>query len=435
MALGGGTFITQNKVLPGSYINFVSAASASASLSERGFATMPLVLDWGLEGQVFTLTHDEFMKNSKSYFGYDYTHSNLKGIRDLFLSIHTLYAYRINSGEKAKNDFASAKYSGVCGNKLLLVIASNIDDNSLFDVETYFDDIIVDIQTVASAVDLIDNDFVSFDTSSTLELSVGIPFIGGDNGFVTANSHVDYLAKIESYSFNVIGLPSIDDSIKQLYVSFTKRMREDVGLKFQLVLFDYNSADYEGVINVKNKITDDALSVCDLVYWVTGIQAGCPVNKSCLNRAYNGEFTIDTNYTQTQLSESILAGEFVLHKVSDDIRVLSDINSLTSITQEKGEDFKENQTIRVLDQIANDIASLFNTKYLGKIPNDSSGRISLWTDIVKHHDTLQEIRAIENFDSNDVIVEQGESQKSVVFTDKVQVVNTMAQVYMTVIVG
>lgn len=29
MALGGGTFLTQNKVLPGAYINFISVATAS----------------------------------------------------------------------------------------------------------------------------------------------------------------------------------------------------------------------------------------------------------------------------------------------------------------------------------------------------------------------------------------------------------------------
>jgi len=34
--LGGGTFITQNKVMPGTYMNFVSAARASATLSDRG---------------------------------------------------------------------------------------------------------------------------------------------------------------------------------------------------------------------------------------------------------------------------------------------------------------------------------------------------------------------------------------------------------------
>lgn len=45
MAFGGGTWITQNKVLPGAYINVVSAGIASAALSDRGIATMPLELD------------------------------------------------------------------------------------------------------------------------------------------------------------------------------------------------------------------------------------------------------------------------------------------------------------------------------------------------------------------------------------------------------
>ena len=53
MALGGGTFTSQNKELPGAYINFVSAASASAALSDRGIATMPLNLTGVLKGKFF----------------------------------------------------------------------------------------------------------------------------------------------------------------------------------------------------------------------------------------------------------------------------------------------------------------------------------------------------------------------------------------------
>ena len=41
MSMGGGTFTVQNKILPGSYINFVSTASA-ATLGERGKAALPL---------------------------------------------------------------------------------------------------------------------------------------------------------------------------------------------------------------------------------------------------------------------------------------------------------------------------------------------------------------------------------------------------------
>ena len=61
-------------------------------------------------------------------------------------------------------------------------------------------------------------------------------------------------------------------------------------------------------------------------------------------------------------------------------------------------------------------------------------RISLWSDIVKHHEQLQEIRAIEDFFDGDVKVEQGDTKKSVVVTDLITVVNSMGKLYMTVTV-
>ena len=123
-----------------------------------------------------------------------------------------------------------------------------------------------------------------------------------------------------------------------------------------------------------------------------------------------------------------------LHQVNGDVRVLTDINTFVSVTDEKSEDFSSNQTIRVLDQIGNDIAAVFNDKYLGKIPNDNAGRISLWNDIVSHHQQLQAIRAIENFTAEDVTVEAGESKKSVVVNDYVTPTNAMEKLYMQVIV-
>ena len=180
--------------------------------------------------------------------------------------------------------------------------------------------------------------------------------------------------------------------------------------------------------------SDEGWSEASLVYWVTGISAGCAVNKSNLNKVYDGEFAVNVDYTQTQLTKAIQAGEFTLHQVGDDIRVLEDINSLVTETETKAYIFKDNQTIRVIDQIANDIAVLFNTKYLGAVPNDEAGRISLWADIVKHHEQLQDIRAIENFTDEDVKVSQGDTKKAVVVQDAVTVVNAMAKLYMTVTV-
>ena len=434
MALGGGTFLVQNKVLPGAYINFVSLAVASATLSDRGISTMPLELDWGVEGNVFEVTNEDFQKNSLKIFGYDYTHEKLKGLRDLFRNIKTLYAYRLNGGgEKAKNTYATAKYAGTRGNDLKIVVKSNVDVPSSFDVQTILGVEVVDVQTVTTASKLVDNDWVTFKKEASLELTAGLPLTGGTNTKVTGTQHQAYLNKIEAFAFNTMGVVVTDSVIKSLYQNFCKRLRDEVGAKFQVVLHQ-QAADYMGVVNVKNVVTDEGWSEASLVYWVTGITAGCDVNKSNLNKKYDGEFTVNVDFTQKQLENAIKNGEFTLHQVGDKVRVLEDINSMVTTTDTCGDVFKDNQTVRVIDQIANDIAVLFNTKYLGVVPNDKAGRTSLWADIVKHHQLLQDIRAIEDFKDEHIKVSQGDTKKAVVVDDVITVVNAMAKLYMTVTV-
>ena len=182
MALGGGTFLVQNKKLPGAYINFVSKAAATATLSERGIATMPLELDWGKEGEIFEVTNGDFQKNSMEIFGYEYTSDKLKGLRDLFLNTQTFYAYRLNGGgTKASNDLAEALYCGVRGNDLKIAVQVNADDETLFDVKTILGTDVVDEQTVAKADDLADNKFLKWKSGITLEAAAAIPMTGGGN--------------------------------------------------------------------------------------------------------------------------------------------------------------------------------------------------------------------------------------------------------------
>ena len=435
MALGGGTFTVQNKELPGAYINFVSASSASPNLSDRGIATMPLELDWGTDGEVFEVTSGDFQKNSLKLFGYDYSHEKMKGLCDLFVNTRKLYAYKLTSGgEKAGNDYAEAVCSGTRGNDIRIVIQANADNTSLFDVKTVLDTRVVDEQTVAKAADLVPNDFVKFKAEAELAVTAGTPLTGGTNGTVNGAAYQSYLDKIESYTYNAMGVAVTDESTKGLFASFVKRMRDEMGIKFQLVLYNY-AADYMGTVSVKNKVLDSGQNEASLVYWVTGAVAGCEINRSNQNRLYDGGFTVNTGYTQTELVQAVKSGEFVLHKVGTDVRVLEDINTMVTTTEDQGDIFKDNQSVRVADQIANDIAVIFNTKYLGVVPNNNAGRTSLWSDIVKHHENLESIGAIEEFSDSDVAVEQGNTKKSVVVKDAVTIVNAMSKLYMTVTVA
>ena len=441
MALGGGSWLAQNKILPGSYINFASLAKASATLSDRGIAAAPFILSWGKEGAVIEVTAADFQKNSRSIFGYNYDAPEMLALREIFCNATKVYCYRLGTSTKASNTFAEAKYGGARGNSLTIKITADVDNAGYFIVSTLLDGIAVDEQRAKTATELISNDFVTFKTSGvTLAANAGTPLTGGsDCASITGSHYQAFLDAIESYSFNTLCCPvnPSDTSTKStvaLFVNFTKRMREEVGAKFQLCAIK-PEADSEGVIGVWNAATSDGTATDALVYWVTGAQAAVAVNKSLTNSKYNGELVIDTNYTQAALESAIKAGKFMFHNVNGDIRILEDINTLVTFTEEKGEIFRSNQTIRVCDQIANDVAVLFNTRYVGIVPNDASGRASLWNDVVMTIRQLEDLRAVEKFDADTVSVDVGERKGSVLLTvDGLNIVNAMSQLYMSVII-
>jgi hypothetical protein len=438
MSLGGGTWLVQNKILPGAYINFFALNRANIVFSDRGVATLPLQLDWGVQDEVMEVTARDFGRHSKRIFGYDFAHPKLRGLRDLFRNIRVGYFYRLGKGgAKATNDYATALFAGTRGNAITIAIAPNVDDSTKWDVLTYMDSALVNEQTVDNAADLAPNDFVTFKQGATLKTEAGVPLEGGTNPTPTNSDYQTFLDKIEGFNFNAIGCPSNDAAIKLLFASFTKRMRDEQGIKFQCVMFNpENNSDFEGVIDVLNEVTNEDANPQDLVYWTTGVAAGTAVNRTATNNIYDGEFTIDCDYTQLEYERAIRGGKFAFYRSgSSEIRVLSDINSLVTLSFEKNADFQYNQTIRVIDQIGNDIAMLFNDRYLGEVPNDAEGRISLWSDIVKHHQQLQTIRAIQEFEPEHVIVEQGETRRAVLVQDTVMPVNAMSFLYMAVYVA
>ena len=118
------------------------------------------------------------------------------------------------------------------------------------------------------------------------------------------------------------------------------------------------------------------------------------------------------------------------------MKVLTDINTYTSYTKQKNKDFALNQVMRVLDQLATDLANLFNKTYLGKEQNDDEGRKALWADAVFLHKEYQRIRAIQNFKSEDIPVPtQGTEKTAVLYNETVQPTCCMEKLYCAVVVA
>ncbi|MBQ6020603.1 MAG: phage tail sheath subtilisin-like domain-containing protein, partial [Clostridia bacterium] len=313
-----------------------------------------------------------------------------------------------------------------------LTVAVSAEGENVFTVKTYLDSYLVHTQTVSSASELSDNDFVIFDRSAQLAESGGAAFTGGADGEATSAEHAAFLARLEEKSFNTLALASNDNILKNLYRQYTVRMRDEVGVKFQTVLYNC-AADHEGIVNVGCAAAGS--DPAGFVYWAAGLNAGTLVNETALNRVYAGEYELRDNYSIGELSEMISRGEFTLHRVGDELRVLADINSLVNTTAEKGEIFKDNRVVRVADRIAADTVRVFTEKYLGRIPNNASGRISLWADIISLLGVLRDGGAIEEFDSDEITVEAGEDKHAVIVGEAVTVTGSMAKLYMTCVLG
>ena len=426
MALGGGTYLVQNKVLPGAYINFVSRPRAMGSLGERGVVCVGMEMDWGHEGMA-AVEAAEFRTDSRKLFGYDYLSEEMKDMRELFLHAKKVLIYRLNGGEAATATMeglkATAKYTGKRGNDLCIAIVENVDEEGQFDVETYLEQELVDSQTVATIDELKDNDFVCFSGTGALTATAGTYLTGGTTGAVTGSGYTDFLAAAEAEDFNVLAYNGSDETTKKLFANFTKRMREEEGVKIVTVLHDY-AADQEGVISVG--------SAGELVYWVAGATAGAEVNESLTNVVYDGEYTVDVKKKKSEYIKGIAEGQFLFYEEDGSLRVLRDINSFTSFTAAKSSDFSSNRVVRVLDGIANDVANIFSKYYLGKQSNNANGRNLLKAEILAYHEELMKIEAIENVTADDITVEKGAEKQDVVIYESVQPVDAMEKLYMKV---
>lgn len=439
--LGGGNFLTQNKLLPGSYINFVSAKDASIALADRGYVAVALELDWGANG-ITELTSESFQKDAKKLLGYDYADDKMKLVREMFKNASTVYVYRLAGTDavKAKSAVATAKYAGVKGNKIATLIEANVDVEGKYDVYTLVDGVEVDKQIVEKYADLVANDYIVFDiTSGALEVGTQPVYLeGGANGTINANSeHAKFLAVAESYAFNCLACNSVEKAVVDLYIAYTKRMRDEVGVKFQTVIYGVAGdakidPNYEGVIVVDTAVVEEGVPEHAGIFWVAGAEAGCAINATTTNKKYDGELKFKTDYTKTELENAIKTGKFVFHKVGDDVRVLIDTNSLVEYDMNKSADFTDNKVIRILDQIGNDVALEFNTNFLGKIPNDDAGRISFWNALDNYAKKLQNLRAIQGWDNALLKISEGETKTSVVVDMVVNIVGTMEKLYMTV---
>ena len=446
----GGTWTAQNKVRPGAYINFVSVPKAVGTLGSRGVVAVGMPMTWGPANEIIKLTGDELL-NGASLAKVGVTAFDKEAslpYRVALSGCFTALLFRTDvGGTKATATIlaetlkVSAKYAGTTGNAITVVIVKDKPAAGSYTVQILVKNLLKEefvVATISAMADL-ESQFVDFEVlneGATIPETAGTALTGGTNGEVDKNTYATFWSLLDTKDFQCLAMYDTDSTLAPLIKDKVEIWREKRGKKVQAVVYNYNTADYEGIISVNQgfKTKTETVDKTMFMLWVASQTAGAEVNESLTAAEVEGAVEIINPIDEDEIADALKAGKFVLSYRQDGAVVVEkDINTLHTFTVDKGYAFSKNRVIRCLDEIANTAMLVFNRNYCGKISNDTKGRAQYKTELIYQIDTLVGIRAIDNFDgASDITVLPGEDVDSVVVDMTIQPVDSMEKLYMTV---
>ena len=444
----GGKWTSQNKVRPGAYINFEGEPVTTIGIGERGIAAITMPLSWGGEGTLIGVTAADLVYgDSLKKVGLKYEDSGALLLRLALANCALLKIFNSNTGgvkatktitTTGGNGFViTAKHPGTFGNKIAVKITVS-SGNAI--VETYADGYFVDRQIIPAnnISKLVSNDFVDFSGDGTLSTTDSTLLVGGTDGSPVSNLYSTFFGLLRNEIWNTVAITSTTATDLTLAATFIQDLRDNEGKYVQAVIAN-GTADYEGVINnVCGVRLDDGTSVsaAQFTAWVAGATAGASLTESLTGKVVTGASAIVSQLSNQEIIDALNAGKFVLALNQDgSIRVEKDINSLHTFTATKGYEFSKNRIVRELDEIASSIKNVWERIYMGKVSNNETGRNLFKSSIISYMSDLQNAGAIQDFNPESVIVEQGDNIDAVVAYLAVKPVDSMEFLYMTVTIS
>jgi hypothetical protein len=441
--MAGGIWRSQNKILPGVYINVKSRQSVTANVGDRGTVAICKPLSWGPTGVV-----EEYKPGDDptGIIGAGITSDAALFIREMIKGSDVtsgpnkilIYRPAGTSGAKATATIgdltATALYDGVRGNDITIVVAADPDTEGGFIVSTVVDGSVVDAQAVTAIGSLVANAWVTFSGEGSLTASAGTALTGGVDPTVSASDYAAFFTAVEPYQFDIVAYDGSDSTVIAALAAFVTRMNESIGHKCQAVVANATALNSKFMISVKNgvKLSDGtALTAQDAVYWVAGAEAGATYYQSLTYAQYPGAVSANPKLTDAQAEEAVTGGQICFIDSFGVTKVCTDINSKTTVTTDEGAEFKKNRVMRVLNQFCNDVYEHFSNYFIGKADNNDAGRNLLRGWIIGYLNEMQANNGVQNFVADDVAVAAGNSIDSVVIGVAIQPVDAIEKIYIT----
>ena len=173
-------------------------------------------------------------------------------------------------------------------------------------------------------------------------------------------------------------------------------MNEVVKYKCDVILAN-EKADSEAIINYTAKdivVNGETIETSNHTARMAGLIEGTPLHQSITFATLSDVDSIE-NLTKEEADERIDNGELVLVREMGKVRVARGVNSLTTLTDTKGNAFQKIKLRKTLNLIHNDLRRVIVEKYIGKVPNNYDNKCILITEIKNYLEDLSREQLIE----------------------------------------
>lgn len=390
-----------SKVRPGVYGNIKSNSMSVLSAGDRGTAFVILPApSYGPKGAVTITAGSMDGQRAKLGFSVYDDNSQMLLIREAFKNASTVIAYIPAEGTKATVTAspvtATAKYGGTRGNDLAFTVVANPLGG--FDVRVSLaGSTVAEYEGLTTVADLAAQEcpYITFTGTGNLTAVAGKSLTGGTDATVSNSAVTDALDASENYDWNAMAFPFDDSALKAAAKAKIKYFRQNMGRGVQVVVPDFSSADYEGVIAVTNAYAIDGqdLTHAQACAWVAGASAAASKTESLTYVTVEGASAVVSPKTNEDAITALKSGEFFFSVgEGNTVIVEQDINSFHSFTREKNQTFGKNRVLRVYDELYATIQANFRPNQFSNNPDDWAAMEGIGIGILKNFEAAGAIR-------------------------------------------
>ena len=204
------------------------------------------------------------------------------------------------------------------------------------------------------------------------------------------------LTYFEGVEFNLMCMPQAESPDATAIKAFIKKMNDVVKYKCDAILAN-EEADSEAIINYTAKdivVNGETIETSNHTARIAGLIEGTPLHQSITFATLSDVEAIE-NLTKEEADTRIDNGELILVREMGKVRVARGVNSLTTLTDVKGNAFQKIKLRKTLNLIHNDLRRVIVEKYIGKVPNNYDNKCILITEIKNYLDELATEQLIE----------------------------------------